>query len=52
MPPDIECLSEICESNDLYSSVILVATGEQLREVEAGGDAGNQGARIYPLMHK
>ncbi|KAI6147958.1 hypothetical protein BKA82DRAFT_239932 [Pisolithus tinctorius] len=28
VPPDIECFSEICESNDLYASMILVATGK------------------------
>ncbi|KAI5980430.1 hypothetical protein F5J12DRAFT_789266 [Pisolithus orientalis] len=50
VPPDIECFSEICESSDLYSSVILVATGEQLGEVSAGGDAGNQGTRIFPYL--
>lgn len=55
--PDIDCFSEICESNDVYSSVILVATGERLAEaseVETWRDAVRQGARtfLYSLMYE
>lgn len=48
--PDIDCFSEISESNEVYSSVILVATGERLVEasdVGAWRDAVRRGARTF-----
>lgn len=46
----MECFYEICEANDIYSSVVLVATGERLveaSEIGAWKDAVHRGARIF-----
>lgn len=48
--PDIDCFSEIFESNDVYSSMVLVATGERLVEADEVGawrDAVSRGARTF-----
>lgn len=50
----MECFYEICEANDIYSSVVLVATGERLveaSEIGAWKDAVHRGARIFLYLN-
>lgn len=49
---DIDCFSEICKSNNLYQSVVLVATGEQFVEhmeveISLWREAVSQGAKAF-----
>ncbi|KAI6147951.1 hypothetical protein BKA82DRAFT_10877 [Pisolithus tinctorius] len=52
---DINCFSKICKSNNLYQSVVLVATGEQLverTELEIGlwREAMSRGAKPFSYI--
>ncbi|KIN96596.1 hypothetical protein M404DRAFT_33079 [Pisolithus tinctorius Marx 270] len=51
--PTIDSFREICESNDFYSSVVLVATGnpDKLRELKTGiwSEVLSRGAKVFPF---